>query len=51
MAEGDTFMASQSFLSRLFYRLVRGLVVFVCVSYTRTTIIGKENIPKTGAFL
>jgi 1-acyl-sn-glycerol-3-phosphate acyltransferase len=51
MAEVDTFMAGQSFLSRLFYRLLRGLVVFVCVSYTRTTIIGKENIPKSGAFL
>ena len=51
MAEVDTFMAGQSFLSRLFYRLLRGLVVFVCVSYTRTTIIGKENIPQSGAFL
>ena len=51
MAEVDTFMAGQNFLSRQFYRLLRGLVVFVCVSYTRTTIIGKENIPKSGAFL
>ena len=51
MAEVDTFMAGQSFLSRLFYKFMRGLVVFVCTSYTRTTIIGKENIPKSGAFL
>ena len=51
MAEVDTFMAGQNFLSRQFYRLLRGLVVFVCVSYTRTTIIGKENIPKSGSFL
>jgi 1-acyl-sn-glycerol-3-phosphate acyltransferase len=51
MADVDTFMAGQSFLSRLFYRLLRGLVVFVCVSYTRATVIGKENIPKSGAFL
>ena len=51
MAEVDTFMAGQSFFSRLFYRLLRGLVVFVCVSYTRATVIGKENIPKSGAFL
>lgn len=51
MAEVDTFMAGQNFFSRLFYRLLRGLVVFVCVSYTRATVIGKENIPKSGAFL
>jgi 1-acyl-sn-glycerol-3-phosphate acyltransferase len=51
MADVDTFMAGQSFFSRLFYRLLRGLVVFVCVSYTRATVIGKENIPKSGAFL
>ena len=51
MAEVDTFMAGQTLLSRLFYRLLRGLVVFVCVSYTRTKIVGKENIPKSGAFL
>ena len=51
MAEVDTFMAGQSLLSRVCYKLFRGLVVFVCTSYTRTTIIGKENIPKSGAFL
>ena len=51
MAEVETFMAGQSFLSRVCYKLFRGLVVFVCMSYTRTTIIGKGNIPKTGAFL
>jgi len=51
MADVDTFMAGQSFFSRLFYRLLRGIVVFVCVSYTRATVVGKENIPKSGAFL
>ncbi len=51
MAEVDTFMAGQSLLSRLFYKCLRGLVVFISTSYTRTTIIGKENIPQSGAFL
>jgi 1-acyl-sn-glycerol-3-phosphate acyltransferase len=51
MAEPDTFMAGRSLASRIFYSLFRGLVVGVCVGYTRTTIIGKHNIPKSGAFL
>jgi 1-acyl-sn-glycerol-3-phosphate acyltransferase len=51
MAEIDTFMAGSSRVSHIFYRLFRGLVVGVCVSYTRARVIGKHNIPKTGAFL
>jgi 1-acyl-sn-glycerol-3-phosphate acyltransferase len=51
MAEIDTFMAGSSRLSHIFYRLFRGLVVGLCVSYTRARVIGKHNIPKTGAFL
>ena len=51
MAEPDTFMAGQSRASRIFYSIFRGIVVGVCVGYTRTTIIGRHNIPKSGAFL
>jgi 1-acyl-sn-glycerol-3-phosphate acyltransferase len=51
VAEVDTFMAGYSRFSRVFYTLFRALVVAVCVGYTRTRIIGKHNIPKTGAFL
>jgi 1-acyl-sn-glycerol-3-phosphate acyltransferase len=51
MAEVDTFMAGNSRLSRIFYMLFRGLVVGICVSYTRARVIGKHNIPKSGAFL
>lgn len=51
MAEIETFMAGNSRLSRIFYTLFRGFVVGVCVSYTRARVIGKHNIPKTGAFL
>ena len=51
MAEVDTHMAGDSFLSRVFYTLIRGLVVAVCVSYTRARVVGKHNIPKSGPFL
>jgi 1-acyl-sn-glycerol-3-phosphate acyltransferase len=51
MAEVETFMAGSSRLSHFFYRLFRGLVVGVCVSYTRARVIGKHNIPQSGAFL
>lgn len=51
MAEVDTHMAGDSFLSRVFYTLIRGLVVAVCVGYTRARVVGKHNIPRTGPFL
>lgn len=51
MAEVDTHMAGNSFLSRVFYTLIRGLVVAACVGYTRARVIGKHNIPKSGPFL
>ncbi len=51
MTEIETFMAGNSRFSRIFYTLFRGLVVGVCVSYTRARVVGKHNIPKSGAFL
>mgnify|MGYP000579551568 CR=1 FL=1 len=51
MAEVDTHVAGDSFLSRIFYTLIRGLVVAVSVGYTRARIVGKHNVPKSGAFL
>ena len=51
MAEVDTHMAGNSLLSRVFYTLIRGLVVAVCVGYTRARVVGKHNIPKSGPFL
>jgi 1-acyl-sn-glycerol-3-phosphate acyltransferase len=51
MAEVDTRLAGQSATSRVFYTLIRGLVVGICVGYTRTKVVGKHNIPTTGAFL
>lgn len=51
MAEVDTHMAGDSLVSRIFYTLIRGLVVAICVGYTRARVVGKHNIPKSGAFL
>ncbi len=51
MAEVDTRLAGQSVASKVFYTLIRGLVVGICVGYTRTKVVGKHNIPSTGAFL
>lgn len=51
MSEVDSHMAGSSRISRLFYSLVRALVVGVCVAYTRTTVIGSHKIPRDGAFL
>lgn len=51
MADVDTKLVGQSLLSRLFYRFMRSIVVGVCVAFTRTRVVGKHNIPKTGAFL
>lgn len=51
MAEVDTRLAGQSVASKVFYTVIRGLVVGICVGYTRTKVVGKHNIPSTGAFL
>lgn len=51
MADVTTKLAGQSLFSRLFYKVMRAIVVGVSVAYTRTTIIGKHNIPVSGAFL
>ena len=51
MAAIETHMAGTSFMSRVFYKLFRGLGVAICVGYTRARVVGKHNIPKTGAFL
>ena len=47
----DTHLAGQGRISKLFYGLIRGILVGLCRSYFRLRISGKENIPKTGAFI
>ncbi len=51
MADVDTKLAGGSLASRVFYTIMRGIVVGVCVAYTRTRIVGRHNIPRSGPFL
>lgn len=51
MSEVDSFMAGNSRASRIFYAVMRSIVVGVSVGYTRTRVVGKHNIPRSGAFL
>jgi len=51
MADVDTHMAGDSRFSRSFYSVIRFIVVGVSVCYTRTKVVGKHNIPSSGAFL
>jgi 1-acyl-sn-glycerol-3-phosphate acyltransferase len=51
MAEVDTRLIGQSPVSRIFYTVIRALVVGLCVAYTRTRVVGRHNIPSEGAYL
>lgn len=51
MAEVDSFMAGSSFASRVFYAVIRALVIGLARLVTRVTVVGRSNIPAGGAFL
>lgn len=51
MAEVDTRLIGQSLVSKIFYTVIRAIVVGLSVAYTRTRVVGRHNIPKQGAFL
>ena len=51
MADVDSHLAGDSVPSRLFYSVVRNVLVFLCLVVTRVTISGRENIPRSGAFV
>ena len=51
MAEVDTRLAGQSKASLLLYSVVHAIVVGLTVLFTRTKVIGRHNIPRTGAYL
>ena len=51
MSEVDSFLAGKSLASRSFYQVLRVLVLGICRTYCRMTVTGRENIPKTGAFV
>ncbi len=48
MAVVDSRIVGQSRSTKIFYALVRGLVVGICRSYLRLRVVGLENIPKDG---
>jgi 1-acyl-sn-glycerol-3-phosphate acyltransferase len=51
MAEVDSFLAQQSLASKIFYKIMHAIVVGVVMAYTRTTVVGRHNIPRHGAFV
>lgn len=51
MSEVDTFLAGDGPASRAFYQFARFVVVSFCRIYMRMTIEGRENVPRTGAFV
>jgi 1-acyl-sn-glycerol-3-phosphate acyltransferase len=51
VTEVQTFLAGNGVVSRVSYTVVRALVATITRLYTRMTIDGRENIPRTGAFV
>lgn len=51
MAEVDSFLAQQSLASKVFYKIMHAIVVGLVMAYTRTTVVGRHNIPRQGAFV
>lgn len=51
VAEVDSFLAGQSVASRWFYRICRAIVLGFSVLFFRVKIVGRHNVPRTGAFV
>ena len=51
MTQVQTFLAGNGVVSRVAYSVVRELVATITRLYTRMTIDGRDNIPRTGAFV
>lgn len=51
MSEVESFLSRPTFGSMLSYKIMRSVVVSICVGYTRTKIVGRHNIPRHGAFV
>jgi len=47
----ETYLAGDSRSSRAFYQFVRFLVLSICRTYLRMSVEGRENVPRTGAFV
>ena len=51
MTQVDTNLAGQGRVGKLFYAVIRGILVALCRTYFRLSVKGRENIPKTGPFI
>ena len=51
MSKPATFLAGNSLVSRVFYRVAWLIVVPLLRLYTRLTITGREHLPAEGAFI
>ena len=51
MSKPKTFVAGNGPASLALYRVVRTLVAVITRAYTRMSIEGRHNIPRTGAFV
>jgi len=51
MAIVDSRIVGQSRSTKIFYSIVRGLVVGICRSYLRLRVFGLENVPREGSFV
>lgn len=51
MSKVDSFLAGNSLASRAFYRVARNLVVLLVYLITRMRVVGKEHVPRSGAYV
>lgn len=51
MTQVDTNLAGQGRVGKIFYAVVRGILLALCRFYFRLSVTGRENVPKTGAFI
>lgn len=51
MAEVSSKLAGDGLAARVFYRLIRGFVLFVTRTWLRAEYIGLEHVPRSGSFI
>lgn len=51
MTAVESRMAGGSFGERMFYAVMRGILVLGCLALTRVRVHGKHHIPRSGAFV
>ncbi len=51
MTQVETNLAGQGRMGKLFYAVVRGILLGLCRLYFRLSVKGRENVPKKGAFI